>query len=96
MEVLLDAAKLADAGQDFEDNKHSDDARRTAMQYLIGVTEPNPPAFPMQSKGKLVPTPAKPVTPQNVVEENDNTLLYAGAVAAIVAAGYFLFRKSTA
>jgi hypothetical protein len=66
------------------------------MTYLIGKVQEDVAPFPMKSQGRLIPTAAKPVTPMNIREEGDNMVLYGAIAAAVVAAGFFLYRRQTA
>ena len=95
-EILLDyAIKGEDAAPEFEDIKHSNDARKEAMKHLIGKTHQSVSAFPMQTTGKLEATTAKPVTPQ--VPDDGEKYMVIGAIAAVViAGGLYLYKKRSA
>jgi cytochrome b involved in lipid metabolism len=96
-EILLDYAKRGeDAASEYESIKHTDDARKEAMKYLIGKVEESVAPFPMKTTGKLSATSAKPVTPTNVTEGGDMYVIYGAIAAAIVVGGYLLYKKRAA
>ena len=95
-EILLDLAQSKeDGGKQYEDIKHSNEARIIAMDYLIGKLEGTTEPFPMESKGKLRPTPENPVTPTNI--NDDNSTMYIGAAIVVAAAvAYFIYHRRKA
>jgi len=63
------------------------------MDYLIGKLEGATVPFPMQTTGRLHATPANPVTPTNVQDENDNTMYFGAAAVIAVVVVYFLYSR---
>lgn len=86
------AKKCEDAAEEFESIKHTDDARKEALKYLIGKVEESVAPFPMKSQGKLKEL-GKPVTPTNIIEGGEMYPIYGAIAVAIAVGGYFFLKK---
>ena len=92
-EILFDySKKCEDAAEEFESIKHTDDARKEALKYLIGKVEESVAPFPMKTQGKLKALGA-PVTPTNIVEGGEMYPVYGAIAVAVVVGSYFFLRK---
>jgi hypothetical protein len=83
-----------DGAKQFEEIKHSTDARKEAMKLIVGRLEDVKEPFPMVGQGKLIPTPDKPFTPTDIPENNN--VLYIGLGVVAVAVAYLIYQRKKA
>jgi len=86
-EILADyAKKRADAGQEFEDTKHSTEARGLTTQYLIGKVASASKPFPMEG-------PAFKEDPKQAAGDPSMPILIGGALFVIAAVAYVFMQQ---